>query len=179
MKHTITIRNKRKGNRKNNKKTKKVKSLNRKRVTFGRTRKHKRRGSTHRRSTHRGSTHRRSTHRRRGSTHRRKQRGGQGLGNGALVNPPALGANVTKAFENQQAAQLRQNEVNSMVGGGVDCCNTDNDYGYPCPDGKCGPIPQSASETTNGLIKQAAIITATGIANAEFDHLVSQSHIQN
>ena len=172
MKHTITIRNKRKGNRKNNKKTKKVKSLNRKRVTFGRTRKHKRRGSTHRRSTHRGSTHRRSTH-------RRKQRGGQGLGNGALVNPPALSANVTKAFENQQAAQLRQNEVNSMVGGGVDCCNTDNDYGYPCPDGKCGPIPQSASETTNGLIKQAAIITATGIANAEFDNLVSQSHIQN
>ena len=169
MKHTITIRNKRKGNRKNNKKTKKVKSLNRKRVTFGRTRKHKRRGSTHRRSTHR----------RRGSTHRRKQRGGQGLGEGVLVNPPALGANVTKAFENQQATQVRQNEVNSMVGGGVDCCNTDNDYGYPCPDGKCGPIPQSASETTNGLIKQAAIITATGIANAEFDNLVSQSHIQN
>ena len=176
MKHTITIRNKRKGNRKNNKKTKKVKSLNRKRTTYGST--HRRRGSTHR---SRGNTHRRrrSTHRRRGSTHRRKQRGGQGLGEGVLVNPPALGANVTKAFENQQATQVRQNEVNSMVGGGVDCCNTDNDYGYPCPDGKCGPIPQTESETTNGLIKQAAVITATGIANAEFDHLVSQSHIQN
>ena len=168
MKHTITIRNKQKKIRKNNKKSKRVKSLNRKRVTFGRTRKHKRRGSTHRGSTHRRSTHRRST-----------QKGGQGLGNGALVNPPALSANVTKAFENQQAAQLRQNEINNMVGGAVNCCNTDNDYGYPCPDGKCGPIPQSASETTNGLIRQAAIITATGIANAEFDNLVSQSHIQN
>jgi hypothetical protein len=169
MKHTITIRNKQKKIRKNNKKSKRVKSLNRKRVTFGRT---------HRRSTRRGSTRRGSKHR--GSTRRRsKQKGGQGLGNGALVNPPALSANVTKAFENQQATQLRQNEINNMVGGAVNCCNTDNDYGYPCPDGKCGPIPQSASEITNGLIKQAAIITATGIANAEYDNLVSQSHIQN
>ena len=109
---------------------------------------------------------------------RRGQKGGEGsFGNGSLANPPPFGSNVTAAFEKQQLAQQEQNRANGMVGGGVSCCNNNDDYSYPCPAGKCGPIPQTENETTNGLIKQAAVITATGNANAEYDADVSTKYI--
>jgi hypothetical protein len=37
----------------------------------------------------------------------------------------------------------------------------------------CGPVPQTSSETSNGLIIQAAKITASNTANSEFDTKVA------
>ena len=56
-----------------------------------------------------------------------------------------------------------------MVGCGVSCCDNNNDYSYPCPDGMCGPIPQVPNAISQGLIEKAAVIATTAEANAEFD----------
>jgi hypothetical protein len=55
------------------------------------------------------------------------------------------------------------------IGCGVSCCDNNNDYGYPCPDGMCGPIPQVPNAVSQGLIEKAAVIATTAEANAEFD----------
>jgi len=55
------------------------------------------------------------------------------------------------------------------VGCGVSCCDNNNDYSYPCPDGMCGPIPQVPNAISQGLIEKAAVIATTAEANAEFD----------
>jgi len=114
--------------------------------------------------------------------HRKKvsQKGGNdniGFGgkNAAINNPPPQSSNgdaaVQKLLDNAEA----QNKANGMVGGsscGIPCCNSDTDYGYECPPGKCGPIPQTGSESSDNLIEQAARISASSVSNAEYDSLV-------
>ena len=154
MKHTITRSNKRINRRKNGKKTRRIKillkSFNRRKVTYNR--KHKR-----------SHSHKRSYK----NTHRRRQKGG---------NAPLPGyeqpAGGDSAYAKTQSDAANHNKTN-QVGGGVDCCNSSDPYSYPCPDGMCGPIPQTASATSNGLILQAAKITASTNANAEFDTQVA------
>jgi hypothetical protein len=89
-----------------------------------------------------------------------------------LSNPPPDGGNVEQAHQRQQAADAEQNKLNQN-GGAVECCNNNDDYSYPCPAGMCGPVPQTSSETSNGLIIQAAKITASNTANSEFDTKVA------
>ena len=100
---------------------------------------------------------------------------GFGGENAAINNPPPPPSNgaaaVQKLLDNAEA----QNKANGMVGGsscGIPCCNSDTDYGYGCPPGKCGPIPQTGSESSDNLIEQAARISASSVSNAEFDSLV-------
>jgi hypothetical protein len=90
-----------------------------------------------------------------------------------LSNPPPDGGNVEQAHQRQQAADAEQNRANHQSGGAVECCNNNDDYSYPCPAGMCGPVPQTSSETSNGLIIQAAKITASNTANSEFDTKVA------
>lgn len=110
--------------------------------------------------------------------------GGPGSG---LNSPPPVGGNPTKTITEQQIAAERQNNANhSMAGGsgsgsecGVSCCNSDTDYGYECPPGKCGPIYQTGNEASDNLITQAANITASGVSNAEFDSAVSDKYLSS
>lgn len=112
---------------------------------------------------------------------------GFGGANSALNNPSPVGGNPSDAIREQQNAAANQNNANrSMAGGsgsgrdcGIPCCNSDPDYGYECPPGKCGPIPQTGSEASDNLITQAAKITASGISNAEFDALVSNKYLSD
>ena len=153
MKHTITRRNKRsskKVNKRRSSTSKKVNKLRSKRSSRSISRK--------------------------GYTIIKK---GGGIGNGVLANPPPLDANVSAAYEKLQEAQQAQANLIKQNGGSVPCCDENNVYGYPCPDGMCGPIPQSSNEVTNALIRQAATITATGLANAENDHKVNTDYYAN
>ena len=172
MKHTITRSNKRINRRKNGKKTRRIKrllkSFNRRKLTYNR--KHKR-SHRHKRS----HSHKRSHKRGRNCNHshklRRRQKGGE-----SPIGGYSSPGNSNDAHEKYEDAALRQNQLNKQSGGGVDCCNSSDPYSYPCPDGMCGPIPQTASETSNGLILQAAKITASTNANAEFDTKVADTN---
>jgi hypothetical protein len=167
MKHTITRSNKRINRRKNGKKTRRIKrllkSFNRRKVTYNR--KHKRSHSHKRSHKHKHSHKHKRTYK---NTLRRRQKGGD------AILPGYEPANNGDAAHNKQVeADTNQNKINNQSGGGVDCCNSSDPYSYPCPDGMCGPIPQTASATSNGLILQAAKITASTNANAEFDTQVA------
>ena len=112
---------------------------------------------------------------------------GFGGANSALNNPPPVGGDPSKFIKKSMENAAQQNNANnSMAGGsgsgrecGVPCCNSNPDYGYDCPPGKCGPIPQTGSETSDNLITQAAKITATGISDSEFDSLVSNKYLSD
>ena len=163
MKHTITRSNKRINQPKNGKKTRRIKrllkSFNRRKLTYNR--KHKR-----------SHSHKRSHKRGRNCNHshklRRRQKGGE-----SPIGGYSSPGNSNDAHNKQVGAAVVQNKLNNQSGGGVDCCNSSDPYSYPCPDGMCGPIPQTESETSNGLILQAAKITASTNANAEFDTQVA------
>lgn len=118
------------------------------------------------------------------------QKGGNdnpGLGgpNSTLNNPPPVGGDPRIVMAAGRVnAQAQNNANHSMAGGsgsgrecGISCCNSDPDYGYECPPGKCGPIYQTGSESSDNLITQAANITASGISNAEFDSAVSDKYL--
>ena len=161
MKHTITRSNKRINRRKNGKKTRRIKrllkSFNTRKVTYNR--KHKR-----------SHKHKRNYK----NTLRRRQKGGD------APLPGYVPANNGDAAHNkQEVAATKQNTLNHQSGGGVDCCNSSDPYSYPCPDGMCGPIPQTANSTSNGLILQAAKINASTNANAEFDTQVANPDTLN
>jgi hypothetical protein len=112
---------------------------------------------------------------------------GFGGANSALNNPSPVGGDPTNTINNLQEAGKQQNNANKLMAGGsgsgidcgIPCCNSDPDYGYDCPPGKCGPIPQTGSEASDNLITQAAKITASGISNAEFDSLVSDKYLSD
>ena len=142
------------------------------------TRRNKRRSKNHKRRSSRKVNKRRSRNRssRKGYTIIKK---GGGIGNGVLANPPPLDINVSAAYEKLQQAQADQANLIKQNGGSVPCCDENNVYSYPCPVGMCGPIPQTTSELTNSLIRQAATITATGLANAENDHKVNTDYYAN
>jgi hypothetical protein len=171
MKHTITRRNKRSSKKVNkrrsstSKKVNKRRSKSSKKVNKRRSKKVNKRRSKRSRSSSR-----------KGYTIIKK---GGGIGNGVLANPPPLDANVSAAYEKLQQAQADQANLIKQNGGSVPCCDENNVYGYPCPDGMCGPIPQSPNEITNSLIRQAATITATGLANAENDYKVNTDYYAN
>ena len=176
MKHTITRRNKQSRNGSH------------KRSRKGHKRSHKRSSKGHKRSrneSHKRSRngHKRSHKRSSKGSHKRSRKNnsikkGGGIGNGVLANPPALGSNVTAAYERMQASQQAQADLIKQNGGSVSCCDENNVYGYPCPSGMCGPIPQTSNPVTNELIRQAAVITATGLANGENDSKVSNAYFE-
>jgi len=96
---------------------------------------------------------------------------------GADFSAPVGGkADPVGNMNNQNDSQNSANK--SLAGGGsasgelgcgVSCCDNNNDYSYPCPDGMCGPIPQVPNAVSQGLIEKAAVIATTAEANAEFD----------
>ena len=181
MKHTITRRNKRsskkvnkrRSSKRSSKKVNKLRSKSSKKVNKRRSKRISRK--VNKRRSKRSSRSSRSISRK-GYTIIKK---GGGIGNGVLANPPPLDANVSAAYEKLQQAQADQANLIKQNGGSVPCCDENNVYGYPCPDGMCGPIPQSPNEVTNALIRQAATITATGLANAENDHKVNTDYYAN
>ena len=100
----------------------------------------------------------------------RKMRGGADF-----TQPTGSKADVA-ARAQQDASQNSANKslagggsASGGVGCGVSCCDNNNDYSYPCPDGMCGPIPQVPNAISQGLIEKAAVIATTAEANAEFD----------
>jgi hypothetical protein len=175
MKHTITRRNKRSSKKVNKRRssTSKSKRISKK-VNKLRSKSSKK--VNKRRSSKKVNKRRSSRSSRKGYTIIKK---GGGIGNGVLANPPPLDANVSAAYEKLQQAQADQANLIKQNGGSVPCCDENNVYGYPCPDGMCGPIPQSPNEITNSLIRQAATITATGLANAENDYKVNTDYYAN
>jgi hypothetical protein len=183
MKHTITRRNKRSSKKVNKRrsstsKSKRIsKKVNKRRSKSNRISKkvNKLRSKSSKKVNKRRSK-RSSRSSRKGYTIIKK---GGGIGNGVLANPPPLDANVSAAYEKLQQAQADQANLIKQNGGSVPCCDENNVYGYPCPDGMCGPIPQSPNEITNSLIRQAATITATGLANAENDYKVNTDYYAN
>jgi len=178
MKHTITRRNKQSSKKVNKRRSSTSKSKrSSKKVNKRRSKSSKK---VNKRRSKRSS---RKVNKRRSKRSSRKgytiiKKGG-GIGNGILANPPPLDANVSAAYEKLQQAQADQANLIKQNGGSVPCCDENNVYGYPCPDGMCGPIPQSPNEVTNALIRQAATITATGLANAENDHKVNTDYYAN
>jgi hypothetical protein len=76
-----------------------------------------------------------------------------------------------KRSKSQKSTKKKHKRSKKQFGGtgGVPCCNNNNDYGYPCPSGMCGPVAQVSNPLSQTLLTQSAIISATGAANAQFD----------
>jgi len=88
---------------------------------------------------------------------------------GGKADPIAAQTAQNNGQNNTNRALAGGGSASGELGCGVSCCDNNNDYSYPCPDGMCGPIPQVPNAISQGLIEKAAVIATTAEANAEFD----------
>ena len=112
----------------------------------------------------------------------RRMRGGN---KGDQVTTTPSGAKITISQPVVNVQQTSSSSPNTKLGGGGggggggSCMNKNKQYGgnsildlyaYKPPPGMMGPVPQPSQDaTSNQLILQAAKISTTGQANAQFD----------
>jgi len=109
----------------------------------------------------------------------RRMRGGN-KGDQVTTTPSGAKITISQPEVNVQPTGGQQSSQNTKLGGGGgSCMNKNKQYGgnsildlyaYKPPPGMMGPVPQPSQDaTSNQLILQAAKISTTGQANAQFD----------